>query len=70
MKTWKWIQPNNRIWKVVSDPIRGSIIVYDENGKEILKRQGLTKKALKMIERNFLNIVADDLRDKDNPMYA
>ena len=75
MKTWNWIQPGNRVWKVISDYDLGIITVFDENGKLILKRKGLPKDAIKMVEQNFLNIVAPKGKNilnktNDDPMFA
>jgi hypothetical protein len=58
MGVWAWVQLDDRIWKVVSDNIRGILTVYDENGVKIFERTGLSKKALEIIEANFLNVVA------------
>ena len=75
MKTWNWIQPGNRIWKVISDYEIGIISVFDEKGKLIMKHKGLTKEAMKMIEKSFLNIVAPKdnnilTKTKNDPMFA
>jgi len=77
MGTWKWIQPGNRIWKVISDLRRGTIKVFDEKGNLLLKKTGLNKKAIEMIEKNFLDIVTNNKIKKsnriginDNPMYV
>ncbi len=75
MRIWKWIQPNDRVWKVVSDYEKGTIYVFDEKGRLMLKHKGLTKKTIKMIEKNFLDVVASNKKDTppsliDNPMYA
>jgi hypothetical protein len=75
MRIWKWIQPNDRVWKVVSDYEKGTIYVFDEEGRLLLKHKGLTKQVIKMIEKNFLAIVASNKKDTppsliDNPMYV
>lgn len=86
LKVWAWLQPGNRIWKVVSDPDRGTIRVYDQNGELIFERSGLPKEVISVIETNFLSFVAADLSESknekdygeddsssisiDNPMYA
>lgn len=58
MGVWAWVQIDDRIWKVVSDYEKGSLSVFDEDGKKIFERRGLTRKALAIIEDNFLNVVA------------
>ena len=75
MSTWNWQQPGDRIWKVISDYKKGIISVFDENGKLILKQIGLTEEAIKMIEKNFLSVVApsgDNVlrRPNNDPMYV
>ena len=38
MSIWAWIQPVDRIWKVLTDPEEGTVKVYDEkNEEEFLK---------------------------------
>ena len=74
MKIWKWVQPNDKVCKVVSDYNIGSISVFDENGKMIMKKTGLSKDAIEIIEVSFLNVVANkELNRKqdsnNNPMY-
>lgn len=86
LKVWAWLQPGNRVWKVVSDYDAGSIRVYDETGELIYERNGLPKEIISVIEANFLNMVASNLSEQksdkdyskesststpiDNPMYA
>ena len=74
MKTWKWVQPNNKVCKVVLDYNAGSIYVFDENGKMNMEKTGLSKDAIEIIEESFLNVVANKEFNKkqdsnDNPMY-
>jgi hypothetical protein len=79
MKIWNWPQLGDKVWKVVSDYESGIICVFDENGNLIMKKENLSRDAIKMIEDSFLNIVANDKIDKtkekieedfDSPMYA
>ena len=58
---WPWLQSKGKILKVVSDPSRGTIKVYDENGKLLMKKTNLSKEKVKMFEDNFLNYVAKKL---------
>ena len=58
---------------LVIKPI-GTICVYDENGKLIMEKTGLTKEAIKIIEENFLDIVVNNeknktMRGSNDPMY-
>ncbi len=61
MGIWAWIQPVDRIWKVVSDANKGILLVYNEKGELILDRKGLSKEEVSIVEDNFLQIVATDL---------
>ena len=60
---WAWLQSNNRIYKVVSNPIKGTIEVYDEKGNLVMKRENLSKKAVEVIEKNFLEVTAKKLNE-------
>lgn len=61
MTIWAWIQPVDRVWKVVSDTEKGTLCVYDEKSELILERIGMSKEQLSLIEQNFLKIVATNL---------
>lgn len=57
MSIWAWIQPVDRIWKVVTDPDEGIIEIYNERDELISEHKGLEKVAVHLIEENFLNVV-------------
>ena len=61
MGLYAWIQPVDRIWKVVSDPEKGTLLVYNEKNEVILDRKGMTREEVSFIEENFLQIVATNL---------
>ncbi len=63
MEIWAWIQPVDRIWKVVSDSEKGKICVYNEKNDLIFEHSGLSKEAVLLLEKNFLRIVATSLSD-------
>lgn len=83
MTIWAWLQPGDKIWKVISDYENGAICVYDEKGEIIMEKKNLSKTAIQLIEENFLGKVAthlngkdlnnkiniENLIDRDNPMY-
>lgn len=70
MGIWAWIQPVDRIWKVVSDGEKGIILVYNEKGELVLEQKGLSQEEVSLVEDNFLQIVATDLTDnKENPPH-
>ena len=73
MGIWNWKQPSGKIYKVISNYEKGIITVYDENENLLLEKKNLTKKAIEMVEQNFLGIVTktDNKRYDDvNPMYV
>lgn len=84
MTLWIWLQPVEKIWKVVSLPEKGMITVHNEKDELIMEKKGLGKEAVKLIEENFLEIVAVRLTEKKagsaeelkksiseyNPMYV
>jgi hypothetical protein len=61
MGIWAWIQPVDRIWKVISDDEKGSLFVYNEKGELVMERNGMSKQEISFIEENFLQIVATNL---------
>jgi hypothetical protein len=85
MGVWAWLRPGDRVWKVVSDYEKGTIQVFDEKGNLIMEKKGLTKEAMTIVEKNFLDVTATNLEDSaqrtdgddtgkkssdENPMYA
>jgi len=61
MGIWAWIQPVDRIWKVISDDEKGTLYVYNEKGELVMERKGMSKAEISFIEENFLQIVATPL---------
>jgi hypothetical protein len=77
MKTWKWPQPGDRMWRVLADYDKGILVVIDEDGKILIKRSGLTKEVIELVEKNFLDVVANGRAGKGDkkgsvfdPMFA
>ena len=86
MNVWAWVQPNNKIWKIVSDYEQGFICVYDDKENLIFERRGLPKDIITYIESNLLEGLAINISGKnkeenickeretpvafDNPMYV
>lgn len=61
MGIWAWVQPVDRIWKVVSDNEKGKISVYNERNILVFEQKGLSKEVISMIEREFLGVIATSL---------
>lgn len=71
MTIWAWVQPVDRIWKVVSDSEKGTLCVYDEKSDLIMERKGMSKEQLSLIEKNFLQVVATNLSvNNSNPIQV
>ncbi|PWB52593.1 MAG: hypothetical protein C3F06_08555 [Candidatus Methanoperedenaceae archaeon] len=64
MGIWAWIQPVDRIWKVISDTEKGTLCVYNEKSELIMEQKGMTKEEVSFIEENFLQIVAKNLNEE------
>lgn len=60
---WTWLQARGKILKVVSNPNKGTIKVYDESGKILMKKTNLTKDQVEMVEDSFLGFVAKKLNE-------
>ncbi len=61
MAIWAWLQPADRIWKVISDNEKGIICVYNEKSELIMERKGMSKEGVSLIEKHFLQFVATNL---------
>ena len=61
-KIWIWMQSNGIPLKVISNIKKGTINVYNVDGKMIMYYSGLTEGQIRVIEEQFLKIVA--VRDK------
>lgn len=65
MGIWAWIQPVDRIWKVISDADKGTLHVYNEKSELIMEQKGMSKEEVSFIEDNFLQIVATNLKSEN-----
>lgn len=84
MAIWAWIQPVDMIWKVITDPEKGVVNVYNEKEELVMEHKDLKKEDVLLIEESFLGVVATRLTDKKsgdiaelkkpileyNPMYV
>jgi len=67
-KTWAWLMPSGKIYRVVSNPAGGIIRVYDPNGTLVKKYDTLSEAAVSLIEQNFLGTVATMVEGKGMEM--
>jgi hypothetical protein len=58
---WAWLQVNGKIFKVISDPDKGVIEVFDDKGELLIRKINLTRAQVHLVEQNFLNHVAKKL---------
>ena len=63
---WVWLQ-NGRIMKAVSSIDNGTLKIYDENDKLILKRTGLNRLQIKQIENTIIKYGAKRLDKRAEP---
>lgn len=55
---WAWLQTKGKIFKVISNPERGTIEVLNENGETLIRKTNLSRRQVELIEQNFLRSVA------------
>ena len=58
---WAWLQTKGKIFKVISNPSKGIIEVFDENGEILIRKTNLSRRQVELVEKNFLNSVAKKL---------
>jgi len=63
---WIWLQ-NGKIVKAISNVEDGTIRIFDENDRLIMKRTGLTRFQIKQIELNLLIYGAKKLSKQAEP---
>ena len=66
---WAWLQVQGKIFKVVSNLNNGTITVYNQNGKVLMKKTDLSKKQVETVEDSFLYVVAKKLNNIDFKNY-
>ena len=59
-RVWIWKQLQGRFFKIISDPKKGYIQVFNEKNELVLKKENLTEYQVKLIEENFLNVVVNN----------
>jgi len=63
---WIWLQ-NGKLMKAVSSVDDGTLKIYDENDNLILKRTGLNKLEVKIIEKTIIKYGAKKLNKHAEP---
>jgi hypothetical protein len=65
---WAWLQTKGKIFKVISDPERGTIEVINEKGEILIRKTNLSKRQVETVEKNFLHLIAKRLHGRDPPI--
>ena len=55
---WAWLQTRGKIFKVFSNPEKGTIEVRNENGETLIRKTNLSRRQVELIEKNFLAPIA------------
>ncbi len=63
---WAWLQTKGKIFKVISNPERGTIEVRNENGETLIRKTNLSRRQVELIEKNFLNTIAKKLNGNND----
>ena len=63
---WIWLQ-NGKLFKAISNTETGTITIYDENNRQILKREGLSRLQVREIEINLIKYGAKKLNEQTKP---
>jgi hypothetical protein len=61
---WSWVKDKRRYYKVISDPERGLIEVYNERGEIVLRKENLSRRLVELVEKNFLSTVARRIHER------
>ncbi|MHC1610536.1 MAG: hypothetical protein ACXQTW_02885 [Candidatus Methanospirareceae archaeon] len=64
-KTWAWLMPGGKIYRVVTNPVEGRISVYHPDGRLVKRYERLSEAAVRLIEQNFLGTVATLVSGKE-----
>ncbi len=67
---WAWLMPSGRIYRVMTSPEEGTIRVYNHRGELIKKADNLSAEAVRLVERNFLQVVATMVKGSGSTVGA
>jgi hypothetical protein len=67
---WTWLQTKGTIFKVISNPDRGTIEVINEKGETIIRKTNLSRRQVELVEKNFLRFVAKKLNSNKKPPFG
>jgi hypothetical protein len=61
--TWIWMRSRKKPFKVISDPEKGIIEVYNESGEIVIRKENLSRRQVEFVEKNYLSMVARKVGD-------
>ena len=61
---WVWLRANGKVFKVISNPIKGVIEVLNEHGETLIRKSNLSKRQVEIVEKRFLQFVAKKMNGK------
>jgi hypothetical protein len=64
-KVWAWRMPSGELYTVVTNHVDGTIKVYDPAGTLVKQDENLSRAALSLIEKNFLENVATEVKGNE-----
>jgi hypothetical protein len=64
-KIWAWLMPSGKIYRVVSNPVGGTIKVYKPDGTLVKKYDTLSETEINLIEEHFLGTVATMVKGEE-----
>jgi len=65
-KPVSWSELKNNILKIVSNPKKGTIKIYNKNGKILFKQTNLTRDEIKNLEENIFSFITKKISDAKN----
>lgn len=57
-KVWTWLQTKGKVFKMISNPSKGTIEVLDENGETVIRKTNLSRRQVEMVEKNFREFIS------------
>ncbi len=57
-KTWTWLKSKGKIFKIISNPAKGTIEVLNEKGEILIRKTNLSRRQVENVEKNFLNMIS------------
>ncbi len=69
IKSWKCVHASGYIWIIKTDSEKGTLTIFDENGKTVHEEKNASKMTLKAVEKFYMNPDVKPEDTKDAMMY-